>query len=222
MNYENEVWRPIGGYPKYEVSNYGRVASLDYMHTGKRQIMAIVNVVNGYKAVKLYNDKGFKLCRIHRLVAKAFLPNHDNLPLVNHKDENPANNCVDNLEWCTHQYNSTYNDAHIKRGLRIRGERNGMYGKHHTEKSKQLIRDKLSGVPTSPETKQRMREGWGRNTHIFQYDMNWNFIGEYYSTIEAMEKTCVNDRSIRACCQGKQKTAGGYRWERVKIDPKTD
>ena len=56
---------------------------------------------------------------VHRLVAYNFIPNPNNYPIVNHKDENPSNNNVDNLEWCTYQYNSTYNDAHIKRGAKL-------------------------------------------------------------------------------------------------------
>ena len=56
---------------------------------------------------------------VHRLVAKAFLPNPDNLPIINHKDENPANNNVDNLEWCTYSYNNTYNDVHIKNAKKM-------------------------------------------------------------------------------------------------------
>lgn len=62
----------------------------------------------GYKGVLLQNLEKSKCELVHRLVAKAFIPNHDNLPCVNHKDENKWNNCVDNLEWCTHKYNNNY------------------------------------------------------------------------------------------------------------------
>lgn len=55
-----------------------------------------------------------KSIRIHRLVAKAFIPNPDNLPEVNHKDENKLNNNASNLEWCDRQYNNTYNNHNVK------------------------------------------------------------------------------------------------------------
>lgn len=62
----------------------------------------------GYESVKILCDGKRKHFKIHRLVAMAFLPNPQNLPEVNHKDENPSNNCVDNLEWCSHRYNMNY------------------------------------------------------------------------------------------------------------------
>lgn len=55
---------------------------------------------------------------VHRLVAECYLQNEDNLPCVNHKDENPSNNKVDNLEWCTNSYNNTYNNKHNKIGAK--------------------------------------------------------------------------------------------------------
>lgn len=58
-----------------------------------------------YKQVVLYKNKKHKTVAVHRLVAEAFIPNPDNLPQVNHKDENPSNNNVNNLEWCTCKYN---------------------------------------------------------------------------------------------------------------------
>lgn len=62
----------------------------------------------GYESVKVLYDGKRKHFKIHRLVAMAFLPNPQNLPEVNHKDENPSNNRVDNLEWCSHRYNMNY------------------------------------------------------------------------------------------------------------------
>lgn len=111
-----EIWKSITGYEGlYEVSNLGRVKSLNYNHTGKERILKNLNRSNGYLYVELHRKK----YSIHRLVASAFIENPDNLPCVNHIDCNPQNNKVSNLEWCTHQYNNTYNDRHIKAGIKL-------------------------------------------------------------------------------------------------------
>ena len=102
-----EIWKDIKGYEgKYQVSNYGNVKSLNYRRTGNEKLMKPTLQNNGYLCVNLY--KPLKLYLIHRLVADAFIQNPDNLPCVNHKDENPTNNHVDNLEWCTYEYNLNY------------------------------------------------------------------------------------------------------------------
>ena len=73
-----------------------------------------------YRRILLVDTTGGKhLLYLHRVVAMTFIPNPHHLPIINHKDENPQNNSVTNLEWCTVQYNNTYNNAHIKRGKTI-------------------------------------------------------------------------------------------------------
>lgn len=112
MNEENEIWKDVVGYEGlYKVSNLGNVYSY-YMNRQKKQSIR----KDGYKFVVLKRNGKQKYMMVHRLVAEAFIPNPDNLPMINHKDENPSNNNVDNLEWCTAHYNNTYNDVHIKRG----------------------------------------------------------------------------------------------------------
>ena len=113
----SEEWRPIEGYEGlYEVSSYGRVRSLDRyvktcyeaykLHKGK--ILSPAKDKNGYLKVHLCCNGKHNIIRVHRLVCKAFIPNPDNLPEVNHKDEDKTNNSVDNLEWCDHSYNISY------------------------------------------------------------------------------------------------------------------
>ena len=102
-NLPNEEWRDIKDFESlYQVSNYGRVKNNNYhiMRFGynKKGYLQVCLVKNGKKYTK----------RIHRLVAIAFIPNPDNLPQVNHKDENKNNNCVSNLEWCNVSYNIDY------------------------------------------------------------------------------------------------------------------
>lgn len=111
-----EEWRDIKGYEDlYQVSNLGRVRSLDryeFFSLGKRFRKGIIikssEDKNGYNRVSLTKDGKQKFFFVHRLVAEAFIPNPNNLPFINHKDEVKYNNCVDNLEWCTHEYNMNY------------------------------------------------------------------------------------------------------------------
>ena len=113
-----EIWKDIIGYESfYQVSNLGRVKSLNYNHTGKEEILkeGWVHYKNGgYRSVNLCKNGKRKTHLVHRLVAEAFIPNPDNLPCINHKDENPSNNCVNNLEWCTQEYNINYGSRNKK------------------------------------------------------------------------------------------------------------
>lgn len=117
--------RPIKDHPNYEVDGYGNVYSIAHVTVARKN-----GKVLSYKGRKLKQAKGFKgyllvnitdsnrkmhSARVNRLVAEAFLPNPDNLPIVNHKDEDVTNNRVDNLEWCTVHYNNHYGHASEKR-----------------------------------------------------------------------------------------------------------
>lgn len=107
------IWRDIVGYEGYyQVSNTGIVRSLDRHDCRNRfrpsKIMTQSNDSDGYKLVTLSKDGKHKTAKVHQLVAVAFVPNTNNYPEINHKDENKANNAATNLEWCTTRYNLTY------------------------------------------------------------------------------------------------------------------
>lgn len=92
---EIEIWKPIEGFENYEVSNLGNVRNIKKNKQLKKQL-------SKYYHVNLYDTYGKAYKKlIHRLVAIAFIPNPNNLPIVNHIDENKLNNCVKNLEWCS-------------------------------------------------------------------------------------------------------------------------
>lgn len=114
-----EIWKDIAGYENlYMVSNLGRVKSLARWHRRTDTILKPHNVNGNYKHVRLAdNNRNYIGYSIHRLVAIAFILNPDNLPCVNHKDENPANNKADNLEWCTYKYNVNYGTRTIRAAL---------------------------------------------------------------------------------------------------------
>lgn len=135
-----EEWRDVEGFNgKYQVSNLGRVRSTRHKSVIRNKILKPGRDTNGYLKVSLGNGDGtFKQATIHRMVATAFIPNPDNLEMVNHKDENPANNCVENLEWCTRSYNQIYS-------MNLHEERRMVFGNN--------FRDRKTGEISSPFTK---------------------------------------------------------------------
>lgn len=100
---DEEIWKEVKGYEGiYKISNYGNVVNIK---TGK--ILKHIDI-KGYMCVYLYKNKKKKKHYIHRLVGENFIPNLNNLPEINHKDENKKNNYVENLEWCSKLYNANY------------------------------------------------------------------------------------------------------------------
>lgn len=114
----NEIWKDIDGYEGfYQISNFGRVKSFcqpTQFHKPKEHLLKLTVANNGYQQVTLYKNTKRKKFLVHRLVASAFIPNPNNYPHINHKDENKLNNSVDNLEWCTALYNNRYGTARIR------------------------------------------------------------------------------------------------------------
>ena len=126
---------PVRGYEgKYVVDQFGRVFGVNRITTvhdngriyekpiaGKQMKQSMHP--KGYKTVTLTKDGKTKTVYVHRIVAEAFIDNQDNLPMVNHKDEDKTNNFVENLEWCTPSYNRTYGKAVEKQAKKLRGKK---------------------------------------------------------------------------------------------------
>ena len=111
-----ESWKDIPNFEgRYQVSNLGRVKSLSrIVNTGRngyrkiKEHILVPRNFNNYQKISIRIHPKRYWFDIHRLVADAFIPNPSNLPEVNHKDSNPCNNKVDNLEWCNQSYNIKY------------------------------------------------------------------------------------------------------------------
>ena len=116
---KTEIWKSHPDIVGIEVSNLGRVRTLDKVVSSERGTQFIKERVlkpygngRGYMRVGIRSNGKRDFKYIHRLVAQTFLPNHNSLPEINHKDNNPLNNNVSNLEWCTHEYNIAYREKH--------------------------------------------------------------------------------------------------------------
>lgn len=151
-----EIWRTAiykgETYENYQVSNFGRILSLNYNHTGKSKLLKPGDDGHGYLQVDFFKDGKRKSCKVHRLVAETFLLNPDNLPCINHKDEDKTNNLVENLEYCTYEYNNNY------------GSRNERAAKANTngKQSKPVLQFSKTGefIREYPSTMECKRNGF--------------------------------------------------------------
>lgn len=183
--------KKIKGYERYSVDADGYIVN---DKTGR--ILHGTKAANGYIHVELGNEQGRKIFLMHRIVAEAFVPNPDGLPIINHKDERPDNNSADNLEWCSYAYNVNYGNAPRKR------------------------RESLAPFHASERIKEQARENGKRACRsVIQYDKAGNVVSRYGSIKEAHERTGANASHIIECCKGgRHKTAGGYVWKYERSD----
>lgn len=121
--FDKEHWKDIEGFNgNYQISDLGNVRSR-LCKNGKGfcdswHLIKLMPDKDGYRFVTLRNNSKTVYCRVHRLVAKSFIPNPSNYKIVNHKDECKSNNKVENLEWCSSRYNQTYGLANYRRTLK--------------------------------------------------------------------------------------------------------
>ena len=187
------VWKDIPGYEGlYQVSNTGQVRSLNYLGTkGYYKILKQETIKDGYKRIRLYKDTIGKKYLVHRLVALTFIPNPNNYPIVNHKDEDKANNVVWNLEWCDYSYNTTYGSCSQKRRENLLGKNKGKNSALYGTRNKT------------------------RATAVLMFTLDGQFIRRFDSIADANEFMSKprTANGIYACCMNKQNTAYGYIWK---------
>lgn len=245
---EFEVWKPIPNYEEYEISNLGRVKRLPYdknvCNGGKQhcaeKILKPQKRKRGYQAVILSKNNNVKSFLIHRLVATAFIPNPYSLPQVNHKDENPSNNCVENLEWCTQKYNSNYGTSKYRISSKLK---NGVLSKivEQYDKKGNFIQEfpspmeasrvldiKVSGIVSCCNSNKKYSHCGGfqwkyKNSNkniadirkiILQFDKENKLIESYGSITDASNSTGISITSISNCLSNLSKSAGGFIWKK--------
>ena len=173
----------------YKVSNLGKILSLNYKNTGRAELLNPGDDGRGYLQVCLSKNRKGKMCKVHRIVAETFLPNLDNLPEVNHKDEDKTNNFVflnedgsvdkekSNLEWKNHRDNCNHG---------TRNERIAKANKiAHT-----------NGKLSKP---------------VLQFTLDDEFVREWPSASEC-GRNGFNQGNVSACCRGEEKTYKGFKW----------
>ena len=169
-DYPDELWKPIEGFDdRYMVSNLGRVKTKEFTYTlyGKLQvrpahILRTIIRKDGYCKVSLGGYGKQKTLNLHRLVAISFVPNPNNYPIINHKDENPTNNCSDNLEWCTYKYNNNYGSFKEKHSIAF---------KNYPKFSKPIVQMTLEGedIQEFPSIAEAARQLGGNYVNIADY-----------------------------------------------------
>lgn len=179
---------PVPNYEDYLVYPDGTIFSLK-----TNKIMKHNTTKRGYKTVELFNKHGSKRLCVHRLVAQAYIPNPDNLPQVNHKDEDPSNNNVGNLEWCTAKYNMNYGNGAKTRHLKI----------DYSTPERKTLAIKNGKMACKP---------------VLQYTLQGEFVRKHESIKMARLYLGVKNSHISECCKGKRKTSDGYMWKYERGD----
>ena len=182
-----EIWKNIEGYPNYQVSNMGRIKRLStgyYRRTEKILKPQLQN--NGYLHIKLSQKDKTKCILVHRLVAQVFIPNPNNLPQVNHINEDKTDNRVENLEWCDRKYNINYGNGISKR-VKTNKE-NGTY-------------KKIGEINSKIHSKS-----------ILQFSKDNSFIRKWDCIMDVQRELGYDNRQICSCLKNRQKTAKGFKW----------
>lgn len=178
-----EIWKDIDGYSgEYQISNYGRVKSFKY---GSPKILKYKTNNKGYKWVALCSNGVQSNLLVHRLVAIHFLENDKNYKIINHIDENPANNNVSNLEWCTQSEN-------VRKSTKFRN----------------LYKDKKVLCPPihckNKDTKNKVKQIY-----------NGNVIRIFDNSLQVKKCLGFDQSFILSVCRNKRKSAYGYQWQFV-------
>jgi hypothetical protein len=235
-----EVWKFIEGFGEnYEISSFGRVRN-----SKTSKYLKPYSNSDGYLVVGLSKNNKIKTISVHRLVAKSFIPNPNNLPEVNHKDYNVTNNCYDNLEWCNRQYNIEYSKNRIAKATKERFSRTiyqyssegilikiwnlvmdiqrelGLNSRQVTDCCNNKVKTCGNYVWSyRPLSLKEIKEKFLRNQKpVLQLSPEGMLIREWDSAKLAGISLTVDTGHIAKCCKGERSSAGGFKWRYKEND----
>ena len=189
---ETEIWRtPIGKgeiYDNYQVSNLGRLMSLNYRNTGRAELLKPGKDTKGYFFVVLYKNKETKHFKVHRLVAETFLLNPENKPFINHKIEGDEGKTI-NMVFFNEDGSIDEERTTIEW---VTAKENNNYGTHNERGAKARINGKKS-------------------KRVLQFTLNGEFIREWPSISEC-GRNGFSRSAVCRCCNGKLPHYKGFKW----------
>ena len=179
-----EQWKDIKDYEGlYQVSNFGRILSLNYHREGKAELKNPSEDKDGYLKVNLWKNGKYKTCKVHRLVAETFLPNPENKPCINHKIEGDEGKKINMVI-----FNEDGSINKEKTSIEwVTREENNNYGSHNERSAK------------------------ARSKPVLQFLLTGEFIREWESTMEC-GRNGFNSGAVSACCRGKLLQYKGFYW----------
>lgn len=228
MEEQEELWRPVVGYEElYEVSNWGRVRSQSRRGT-KGGILKPTPAKNGgYLQIGLFKKGKQETCQVHQLVMQAFVGRCPDGYETDHYDWKPENNKLENLSYQPKEVNRARHSPEWLNNTAEAAKKRAQdpeWRKNNAEALKKLHQDQ--------EWRKKVREGvkkrsqnqeWQKNhaeavrkarsKPVDQFTLDGVFIKRWTSASEAERKLGFNNRTISACCNGRQKTAGGFIWK---------
>lgn len=203
---QKEIWKPIIGYEGfYEISNFGRVKSLDRWYISKKgynihateRILKVFKDSKGYPSVILSKDGIMRILLVHRLIAKHFIPNPENKRFVDHINTDVNDYRIDNLRWCTSKENAN----------------NPLTKKHLSEEvGKASANEKRIASHIRRMSKVAPKE-------VFMYDKNDNFIRSFCSRSDAARFFNGSASAIIHALDRDNRTAYGYKWHSKRVMP---
>lgn len=232
-----EEWRPVVGYEGlYEVSDWGNVRSVDRTFEYYNRGNLIKRTFNGQKLKKVLNFEGYQIvtlsdvnhkqrqCKVHRLVAVAWLPNPEKKNEVGHLKtldnglEDKTANEVWNLAWMTREENGNYGTIGERLSESKKGNNNPMkraevaakVSESRKEVGKRLWREHPEYFENLMKSDKHDEK---RKIKVNQYNKVGEFVKTWDSAADVERELGINHANVAACCRGKTKTAGGFKWK---------